>query len=126
MERQVFTLTTLFNFFVSEIEKVFPSEKDRFLELLNLMESFLLILLMQRRFLLEKSFPKKLKDPLLEMLLCPTCYYGSARPNDIDFPTFIMLFDAIFKQGLSRPEMGNQSFFGPDDKKIEELGVEKE
>ena len=45
-------------------------------------------------------------DPLLiEMLLCPTCYYGSARPNDIDFPTFIMLFDAIFRQGLSRPEL---------------------
>ena len=39
-------------------------------------------------------------EPLLgEMLLCPTCYYGSACPDDIDFPTFVMLFDAIFKQG---------------------------
>ena len=36
-------------------------------------------------------------DPLLaEMLLCPTCYYGSARPNDIDFPTLIMLFRCHF------------------------------
>ena len=40
------------------------------------------------------------------MLLCPTCYYGSARKNDIDFPTFVMLFDAIFRQGLARPELG--------------------
>ena len=68
----------------------------------------------------SKILSEKLKDPFLaEMLLCPTCYYGSARPNDIDFPTFIMLFDAIFKQGLSRPEMGIRSFFGPDDKKVE-------
>ena len=28
-------------------------------------------------------------EPLLaEMLLCPTCYYGSARHDDIDFPTY--------------------------------------
>ena len=62
----------------------------------------------------RKILSEKLKDPLLgEMLLCPTCYYGSARPNDIDFPTFIMLFDAIFKQGLSRPEMGIRAFLDP-------------
>ena len=54
----------------------------------------------------------------------PTCYYGSARPNDIDFPTFIMLFDAIFKQGLSKLEMGIRAF-GPDDKRLKELGVER-
>ena len=29
---------------------------------------------------------------------------GSARPNDIDFPTFIMLFDAIFR-GLVAGDM---------------------
>ena len=56
------------------------------------------------------------------MLLCPTCYYGSARPNDIDFPTFIMLFDAIFKQGLSRPEMGIRAFLDPMTKRLKELG----
>ena len=53
-----------------------------------------------------RAFLKEnLKEPLLaEMLLCPTCYYGSARSNDIDLPTFVMLFDAIFRQGLSRPQ----------------------
>ena len=65
-------------------------------------------------------------DPLLgEMLLCPTCYYGSARPNDIDFPTFIMLFDAIFRQGLSRPENGIRAILDPLTEKLNELGVDR-
>ena len=65
-------------------------------------------------------------EPLLgEMLLCPTCYYGSARPNDIDFPTFVMLFDAIFKQGLSRPESGIRAILDPLCIKLKELGIER-
>ena len=115
-----------FDFFVSEIEKVFPSEKDRFLELLNLMESFPAYSVDAEEISTRKILSEKLKDPLLgEMLLCPTCYYGSARPNDIDFPTFIMLFDAIFKQGLSRPEMGIRAFLDPMTKRLKELGVER-
>ena len=55
------------------------------------------------RKLLKEQFNETL---LGEMLLCPTCYYGSARSNDIDFATFVMLFDAIFKQGLARPLNG--------------------
>ena len=65
-------------------------------------------------------------EPILgEMLLCPTCYYGSARPDDIDFPTFVMLFDAIFKQGLSRPERGIRAIFDPLCIKLKELGIER-
>ena len=65
-------------------------------------------------------------EPLLgEMLLCPTCYYGSARSDDIDFPTFVMLFDAIFKQGLARPERGIRAILDPLCKKLKELGIER-
>ena len=65
-------------------------------------------------------------DPLLiEMLLCPTCYYGSARPNDIDFPTFIMLFDAIFRQGLSRPELGIRAILDPITEKLKAFDVDR-
>ena len=78
----------------------------------------------------ELSTREILKDsgiePLLaEMLLCPTCYYGSARNDDIDFPTFIMLFDAIFKQGLARPEQGIRAILDPLCQKLKELGVER-
>ena len=59
------------------------------------------------------------------MLLCPTCYYGSAQPDDIDFPTFVMLFDAIFKQGLARPEKGIRAILDPLCKKLKELGIER-
>lgn len=59
------------------------------------------------------------------MLLCPTCYYGSARSDDIDFPTFVMLFDAIFKQGLARPQLGIRAFLDPLCKKLKDLGIER-
>ena len=113
-----------FDFFVFEIEKVFPSEKDRFLELLNLMESFPAYSVDAEEISTRKILSEKPGDPLGEMLLCPTCYYGSACPNDIDFPTFIMLFDAIFKQGLSRPEWESE-LLDPMTKRLKELGVER-
>ena len=59
------------------------------------------------------------------MLLCPTCYYGSAQKNDIDFATFTMLFDAIFKQGLARPEKGIRAILDPITQKLEEFGVKR-
>ena len=59
------------------------------------------------------------------MLLCPTCYYGSARSNDIDLPTFVMLFDAIFRQGLSRPQKGIRSILDQMTRKLKKLGVNR-
>ena len=74
------------------------------------------------RSILKDSF----SNPLIgEMLLCPTSYYGSARENDIDFATFVMLFDAIFKQGLARPNNGIRAFLDPLVQKLEEMGVKK-
>ena len=94
-----------FDYFISEIERVFPHEKDRFQCLLSKMDKFPAYSVNAEELSTRKILSEELNDPLLaEMLLCPTCYYGSARDNDIDFPTFIMLFDAIFKQGLARPE----------------------
>ncbi len=115
-----------FSFFVSEIEKVFPSEKDRFLDFLRRMEEFPAYAVDAEELSTREILSKSFRNPLLgEMLLCPTCYYGSARSNDIDFPTFIMLFDAIFKQGLARPERGIRSILDPLVGKLRELGVER-
>lgn len=115
-----------FSFFVNQIEEVFPSSKDSFIKLLSKMEEFPAYDVDAEELSTRKILSESGIDPLLaEMLLCPTCYYGSARPNDIDFPTFIMLFDAIFRQGLARPENGIRAILDPITEKLKELGVNR-
>ena len=112
--------------FLTEINEKFPKSSDAFGKLLKKMEEFPAYSVDAP----ELSTRQILKDsgiePLLaEMLLCPTCYYGSARHDDIDFPTFIMLFDAIFRQGLARPEQGIRAILDPLCQKLKELGVDR-
>lgn len=46
-------------------------------------------------------------DPLLvEMLLCPLMFYGSAREHDMDWGQFSIMFRSIFLEGLGRPAAG--------------------
>ena len=100
----------------------FPKSIDAFTKLLKIWRNSRLFSGCSRTFDLG-SFGQFRYRPLLgEMLLCPTCYYGSARSDDIDFPTFVMLFDAIFKQGLARPERGIRAILDPLCKKLKELG----
>ena len=115
-----------FDFFVSQIEDKFPGERDRFQSLLKKMEAFPAYSVNAEELSTREILKEAFHDPLLgEMLLCPTCYYGSARKNDIDFPTFVMLFDAIFRQGLARPELGIRALLDPLTEKLSELGVER-
>ena len=45
-----------------------------------------------------------ISDPLLEdMLFCPLMYYGSARERDMDCSQFVIMFTALFLEGLARP-----------------------
>jgi phytoene dehydrogenase-like protein len=46
-------------------------------------------------------------EPLLvEMLLCPLMFYGSARERDMDWGQFSILFRSVFLEGLGRPHAG--------------------
>ena len=112
--------------FLTEINEKFPKSSDAFGKLLKKMEEFPAYSVDAP----ELSTRQILKDsgiePLLaEMLLCPTCYYGSAQHDDIDFPTFVMLFDAIFRQGLARPEQGIRAILDPLCQRLKKLGVER-
>ena len=50
---------------------------------------------------------RRIDDPLLvEMLLCPTCWYGAAGENDLPWDQFGVLYRSIFSEGLARPEGG--------------------
>ena len=115
-----------FSFFLNEIYENFPKEKDRFRNFLQKMEDFdaysINVPDLSTRSILKEAFA----EPLLgEMLLCPTSYYGSAQENDIDFATFTMLFDAIFKQGLARPSHGIRAILDPLVQKLDEMGVKR-
>ena len=118
--------TNHFPDFLDQTDKHFPKSTDGFIKLLKKMEDFPAYSINAPELSTREILSNADIEPLLaEMLLCPTCYYGSARPDDIDFPTFIMLFDAIFRQGLSRPERGIRAILDPLCKKLKELGIER-
>ena len=115
-----------FDYFLQEVAENFPKSMNSFNQFLRKMEVFPAYSVDAQELSTRSILAESKIDPLLaEMLLCPTCYYGSARPNDIDFPTFIMLFDAIFRQGLSRPQLGIRAILDPLTQKLQELGVER-
>jgi phytoene dehydrogenase-like protein len=64
-------------------------------------------------------------DPLLvEMLLEPVLYYGSATEGDIDWDSFVILFRSIFKEGLARPEGGVKRILDVLARRLRECGGE--
>ena len=118
--------TNHFPDFLDQIDQYFPESIDGFTKLLEQMEKFPAYSVDAPELSTREILSKAEINPLLgEMLLCPTCYYGSARPDDIDFPTFVMLFDAIFRQGLSRPQNGIRAILDPMCQKLKELGIER-
>src|SRR3569833_293511 len=64
-------------------------------------------------------------DPLLiEMLLCPLLYYGSAREHDIDWSQFCIMFRSIYCEGLARPLAGVRLILKKLVRKFKDLGGE--
>jgi phytoene dehydrogenase-like protein len=48
-----------------------------------------------------------LREPLLiEMLLCPLFFYGSAQENDMDLTQFVIMAKSIYLEGFARPFEG--------------------
>lgn len=91
----------------SEIEREFPGQVDGFRRLVSLVESTSL----DEEPRAETSGRAVLEDcigdrRLVDALLLPLFYYGSAREDDVDWTQLTVLFRAIFLEGLSRPEGG--------------------
>jgi len=50
---------------------------------------------------------ERLGDPLLrDMLLLPTCFYGSALEDDIEVSQFAIMWRSLFREGFARPFIG--------------------
>jgi phytoene dehydrogenase-like protein len=96
-----------FRLLESDIGRVFPRQRDNFQRLLGKIVDYDdlnqdLFELSARRILAET-----IDDPLLvEMLLCPLMWYGSAREDDMDWGQFCILFRAVYLEGMGRPFAG--------------------
>jgi phytoene dehydrogenase-like protein len=73
----------------------------------------------------RKTLEERLGDPLLiEMLLCPIMYYGSAEPHDMDFTQFVTMFKSLFLEGFGRPPDGVRKIIKALVKKYRAVGGE--
>lgn len=91
----------------AEISRAFPQQKDNFQRLLGQILDY--DDLNQEVFDLSarQILSGTITDPLLvEMLLCPAMWYGSAREDDMDWGQFCILFRSIFLEGMGRPFAG--------------------
>ena len=93
--------------FLENVSDGFPDQADGFRGLVEKIEAFDELNLQQARVSARAVLSECLSDPLLiDMLLCPLMFYGSAIPDDMDFNQFVIMFKAIFQQGFARPFEG--------------------
>jgi len=93
-----------FSLLESQIRLKFPQCIDNFQKLINYLETltpFLPSPFRSAKTLLVELLNNKL---LADMLLCPLMYYGSSNENDMDLNQFAIMFQAIYQQGMFRPQ----------------------
>lgn len=92
-----------FSLFRGEISQKFPNSLDGFDALVRLIDSYDPFA-PQLFISAKKIIQEKLGNTLLtDMLLCPLMYYGSSIENDMDLGQFVIMFRAIFQEGMFRP-----------------------
>ncbi len=115
-----------FEFFRAEIAKGFPKEIDNFDQFTQFVRDYHAVNLAPDSTSARRQIGEFINDPLLvEMLMCPLLYYGSARENDMDFGQFVVLFQAIFLEGFCRPYQGVRPIIRTLLKRAKEVGVER-
>jgi phytoene dehydrogenase-like protein len=92
-----------FNVFHDEIVSKFPRSAQGFDSLVAAVNSYDPFCV--RCFTSAKAFLHNyLQDTLLvDMIMCPLMYYGSSIENDLDLSQFVIMFRAIFQEGMFRP-----------------------
>ena len=103
INQQSLSFSNDFSLLDSEIKTKFPSSHKGFRKLLLLINSydpFKPVPFISAKIIIEEH----LQNPLLtDMLLCPLMYYGSSIENDMDLGQFVIMFKAIFEEGMFRP-----------------------
>ena len=109
-DQETLTFSNDFEILHNEITTKFPRSATGFTKLLQTIKEydpFQAAPFRSARTLLAAT----LNDPLLvDMLLCPLMYYGSSVENDMDLGQFVIMFRAIFLEGMFRPDGSIKDF----------------
>lgn len=90
-----------------EIAREFPAEREGFQRLLANINAYEDLRLDAEWVSTRETLSRYLRDPMLiDMLLCPVMYYGSAEERDMDYTQFVILFKSLFCEGFARPHGG--------------------
>lgn len=99
--------TNEFSVFEASVADRFPAQIDGFRRLRNAVLEYDALNLNAPPLSSKEVLRQYLSDPLLlDMLMCPLMYYGSATEHDMDFSQFVTLWRAIFEEGFGRPLEG--------------------
>lgn len=106
------------------IRAAFPGEIDGFLALERRIAAHDALALEKDAWLSARAvLAEHIAEPLLiDMLLCPLMYYGSAWPDDMDFSQFAIMFRSIFHEGFCRPRGGVKALLDRLVAKVAESG----
>lgn len=92
---------------VDEVASEFPRDADNFRRLLADVEHYDDARLDAPYRPTRPVLREYLREPvLMEMLMCPIMFYGSAEEHDMDFTQFVTLFKSLFCEGFARPPAG--------------------
>ncbi len=89
---------------VAEVETKFPQHSGAFAELAEQVKSFDAFTPAPRRSARELLMARFGDRLFVDLLLCPLLFYGSAEEDDMDFSQFVILFRAIYLEGMFRPQ----------------------
>jgi phytoene dehydrogenase-like protein len=108
-----------------QVDEAFPAQRDNFTRLLARVDAHDALSLDRKPLSTREVLGEHLTDPLLvDMLLCPLLFYGSATPEDMDFNQFVILFGSIFREGFARPREGVRRMLRPLVRQYKALGGE--
>ena len=92
----------------ASIAAAFPAQIDGFRRLVTRIRAHDALSLEKRDELMARRVMAEfITDPrLIDMILCPLQFYGSAVEDDMAFGQFCIMFQSIFLEGFARPEGG--------------------
>jgi len=107
------------------VHAAFPSERDAFDRLTEEVRAYALETVPDALDSTRARLERQLGDArLVDCLLLPLCYYGSAREDDLDWYQFCVLFQSIFLEGFARPRDGIRNLLKVLVERFKSLGGE--
>lgn len=109
----------------SEVARAFPAEIDNYDQLVARLVDYDDLNPAHAQISARAVLNAELRDPLLvEMLMCPLMFYGSAREDDMDWGQFSIMFRSVLLEGFARPMDGVRVILKQLTRRYKELGGE--